>query len=98
MVDQTVRVVSLADAPQGRISARILIEDKCQEIWFDAASVQLTQTANPFLAVTLLAAMSTNHPLVVDGPVSPRLPSERKTHSRDLSLLGWPISNRTCRG
>jgi len=73
MVDQTVRVVPLADAPQGRISARILIEDKCQEIWFDAAGVQLTQTANPFLAVTLLAAMATNHTLVVDGPVSPRL-------------------------
>jgi len=73
MVDQTVRVVPLADAPQGRISARILIEDKWQEIWFDAAGMQLTQTANPFLAVTLLAAMATNHTLVVDGPVSPRL-------------------------
>src|SRR5262245_1098813 len=73
MVDQTVRVVPLAHAPESRVSARVLIKDKSHEIWFDAPSVRLKQSVNPFLAVTLLAAMATNHTLVVDGPVSPQL-------------------------
>src|SRR5262245_11376408 len=73
MVGQTVRVVPLADSPDGRLSVRVLIEGKSQEIWFHAAGMQLTRSANPFLALTLLAAMATNHTLVIDGPVSPRL-------------------------
>jgi hypothetical protein len=73
MLGQTFRVVPLADSPEGRASVRVLIEGKSQEIWFHAAGVQLTQSANPFLALTLLAAMATNQTLVVDGPVSPRL-------------------------
>jgi hypothetical protein len=73
MLGQTFRVVPLADSPEGRASVRVLIEGKSQEIWFHAAGVQLTQSANPFLALNLLAAMATNQTLVVDGPVSPRL-------------------------
>src|SRR5262249_43499420 len=73
MVDQTVRVAPQAHGSEGRVPARVLIDGRCDEIWFDAPGVLWTQSANPFLAMTLLAAMATNHKLVVEGHVSPRL-------------------------
>src|SRR5262249_14863882 len=57
MVDQTVRVAPQAHGSEGRVPARVLIDGRCDEIWFDAPGVLWTQSANPFLAMTLLAAM-----------------------------------------